>query len=407
MEDELRVMLAEWIHGAHREHIERFEARDFPEYENVFAALLELQKQGEQIDLINLAKKSGMQLGDLAKLTSYYLPASYLTACETVRAYHIKRKLRSIVEARNVKEELEALCLEMDAMTFEETVEPENWTLGLITELDRKEREKPISYGMPSLDYLMGGIWKKELTVIAARPSVGKTAFASQIAWNMADKGHKVIYLPLEMDSNQMAGRQVLHLTDQITPEAFRSGQLSKADWKHLSPIIDLLSKRKEHLLMFSNLRDLTNIEAVIRQYRPEVLFIDQLSQLRTREAFKTIRERFTFLTNHLKEIAMQTGVPIVLLCQVNRSADDAAPTLANLKESGSIEEDADNVLTLHRLTDEQASRIKEYENLAELKVRGLQPVLVQIQKQRNGRTQNIPMYYKGSKFKFYDGMTS
>ena len=158
---------------------------------------------------------------------------------------------------------------------------------------------------------------------------------------------------------------------------------------------------------MFSNLRDLTNIEAVIRQYRPEVLFIDQLSQLRTREAFKTIRERFTFLTNHLKEIAMQTGVPIVLLCQVNRSADDAAPTLANLKESGSIEEDADNVLTLHRLTDEQASRIKEYENLAELKVRGLQPVLVQIQKQRNGRTQNIPMYYKGSKFKFYDGMTS
>lgn len=401
MRDEMKIMLAEWIHGGRLEHISKFEEADFPGYERLFAAIAEQHGNYKKIEPVSLAHSAGMQIADVVEITSSYQPGFYQGAYRAVKRMRLERLVMDAPRAKDIAAYSEKIVGELSNLDVEDEIQPDNWTLDLITEIERRGVEKPLPYGIESLDYLMGGVRKRELTVIAARPSVGKTALASQIACNIADTGHKVMYLPLEMDGKQMAERQALQISDGVSQDHLRSGNLSNEEWNKLSPVIDVLSKRQKNLLMFSGLRYLPDIERTIKKELPEVVFIDQLSQLRTYQSFKSIRDRFTYLTNRLKEIAMETGVPIILLCQINRGAEDILPTLANLKESGSIEEDADNVLMIHRLTQEQAEDSKAFEPIQKLTEEELRPMLIRIQKQRNGKTGDIPMLYKGKEFKF------
>lgn len=391
-----KILLGAWISGNHAEHIGEFEREDFPGYESLFTAL---QKQSEsgKTDPVKAAAAAHMSVSAVMELPPLYMPGFYAGAFRAVKEFRIKRLIAGVTQVSDMKAFSMQLMDEIGRLDPEKETQPDNWTLQLMQELERREREKPLSYDLPKLDRYTGGIRKRELTVIAARPATGKTALAAQMACHIADNGHRVIYLPLEMDGTQMAERQALQISSDVSQEHLRTGKLKQEEWEALAPVIDILSRREKNMLMFSGLRNLQNIEQIIRKYRPEVLFIDQLSQLRTVQEFRTIRDRFTYITNRLKQVAMDTGTPIVLLCQVNRGAEDTPPTLSNLKESGSIEEDADNVLMLHRLTEEQAGD-------AGLNGTGLQPVLLAIQKQRNGMTGNLFLNYEGSRFRFTEG---
>jgi replicative DNA helicase len=133
----------------------------------------------------------------------------------------------------------------------------------------------------------------------------------------------------------------------------------------------------------------LADIKQHIKHYQPKVVFIDQLSQLRENRKFNSIREQFTYMTNNLKAMTMELDIPIVLLAQVNRNAQNTEPTLADLKESGSIEEDSDVVIMLHQ-TDEAT-----WNNT---------PTEIIIRKQRNGeKDRKIETMYRNKKFIFQE----
>lgn len=126
------------------------------------------------------------------------------------------------------------------------------------------------------------------------------------------------------------------------------------------------------------------------------MVVIDQLEQMRcSGEKFKDKRERFSYMTNQLKRISMTEDVAVWLACQVNRDASQSEPTLANLKESGSIEEDSDNVILLHRIPVEKMASSGWDDNN--------RPMIINVAKQRSGATGAINAQFIANKFTFYD----
>jgi len=154
---------------------------------------------------------------------------------------------------------------------------------------------------------------------------------------------------------------------------------------------MDHIDKLKDELIIIYGTNNLSEIKNDIALHKPDVIFIDQLSKLTEFKKFNSIREQFTYMTNETKLMAMDFDKPIILMAQINRNAQNTIPTLADLKESGSIEEDADNVLMLHQ---QQAD-----ENSKEDKI----DTQVIIRKQRNGvRDKFIDTVYQKKKFRFY-----
>ena len=142
---------------------------------------------------------------------------------------------------------------------------------------------------------------------------------------------------------------------------------------------------------IFEGENDLSSIHSLIKRHKPFAVVIDQLTQLRDGK-FDSKREQFSHMTNELKRISMAEDCAVLLTCQVNRSAQETEPTMANLKESGSIEEDSDNIILLHRCKCDD----EEWDDLK-------RPMLIKIEKQRSGATGVIQAVMFTRKFKFYE----
>jgi len=154
-----------------------------------------------------------------------------------------------------------------------------------------------------------------------------------------------------------------------------------------LAIFLDGFHDTMQELKVIERCNSLSEIRKHIDYYSPDVVFIDQLSQLRENQRFNSVRERYMYMTNTLKEIAMTLNVPIVLLTQLNRDAQGREPTLADLKESGSIEEDSDNVIFLHQTAEAMNNTTDMTINIA---------------KQRNGEHgRKIDVLYLNKRFIF------
>jgi replicative DNA helicase len=269
----------------------------------------------------------------------------------------------------------------------------------LLDELDRRAKEKPVLFGLPDLDYLLCGIRAPDLTFIAARPSVGKSAFAFQGAANVARQGKKVLFLALEMSENSIVLRHLLSKVD-LTNHQVRKG-LSKEVWKRngkeLSAAVEELHGfyKEGNFILYDRANkgdadpaDLRVIRELIRIHRPHLVVVDQLEQVKeSGQHFIDKRSRFSHVTHTLQEIALQENVAIWCCCQINRDAENRRPTLANLKESGTIEEDATNVILLHRVGD---------------KTEKLQLMECEVAKQKDGECGTIDLMYDAPRFRFY-----
>ena len=149
------------------------------------------------------------------------------------------------------------------------------------------------------------------------------------------------------------------------------------------------------NLKIYEGVNRLERIQTVIEQEKPFMVIIDQLTQLKAANRFQSVRERFSYMTSNLKEIAMQKDISVLLLCQINRNAQNSAPTMADLKESGSIEEDSDNIILLHRLDPEKAK------NPADWTVD--KQILVNLAKQRDGETGEFVAAFNQRRLNFYE----
>lgn len=211
---------------------------------------------------------------------------------------------------------------------------------------------KPISTGISTLDNYITGLNKSDLILLAARPGMGKTAFALNIASHAAVKLHKrVAFFSLEMSKEQLSSR-LLSTLGAIESQKIKTGKMSDDEWGRLIPAGDVLSHSEMYLddtpsitvpAMKAKLRRLKNVQLVV---------IDYLQLLQSGRRIENRVQEVSEITRNLKIMAKELNVPVITLSQLSRESEkraDHRPQLSDMRDSGSIEQDADIVLFLYR----------------------------------------------------------
>ena len=236
-------------------------------------------------------------------------------------------------------------------------------TLISLQQLSGPNRSKyaGIPTGFTGLDELLsGGLGRSDLIILAARPGMGKTSFALNIATNVAKKQKiPVAIFSLEMGKDQIVSR-ILSSEAGIGSQAFRTGALTSSDWQDLVHVTELLHDVPIFMDDTSNIT-IPEIKAKIRQINRDtsrapigLIVIDYLQLMSTGKRTENRVQEISEITRNLKIMAKELNVPVIALSQLSRATEksgraDHQPQLSDLRDSGSIEQDADIVLMLYR----------------------------------------------------------
>lgn len=260
------------------------------------------------------------------------------------------------------------------------------------------EKNKGKITGVPSgftdLDKITWGFQKANLVIIAARPAMGKTAFALNIAKGAAAQGKSVLIFNLEMKATDL-GNRLLSIQTRVDSDSLKKGNLNQEKWKQIHSGIHELSLLRIHIdetpaiSVFEMKNKCRRLKA---QEGLDLVIIDYLQLMDLGGRIENRQQEISKLSRMLKLMAMELDVPVILLSQLNRAADsrsDHRPMLADLRESGSIEQDADMVILLYR--DEYYNSESEEPGVAE----------VIIAKHRNGPTGTVKLGWIGDYTRF------
>lgn len=217
-------------------------------------------------------------------------------------------------------------------------------------DVDKRGTQAVPSYLKP-LDETVGtGFVNSGFYIVAARPSVGKTTFAIALADNMASRNHKVLFYSLEMSIEQMTARRMGRRAS-ISYNRLMLGKLDLDDYKKLNLVGKELADTPLYIRSGTKL-SVKDLESEIISLEPDIVFVDYIGLMSPIVSKKNRYEEMTDISNDLKRLAMKYKIPIVCLAQLNREnmkSADKRPTMANLRDSGAIEQDADGVILLHR----------------------------------------------------------
>ena len=260
---------------------------------------------------------------------------------------------------------------------------------------DKKEAITGTPTGFPDLDKLTAGFQSADLIIIAARPAVGKTAFALNIAQNVAIR-HKipVAIFSLEMSKDQLAQR-MLCSEAEVDAQRLKTASLSDTGWKKLTRALGRLSEAPIFIDDSASLTS-TEIRAKARRLKIErglgLVIVDYMQLMRGRQRVENRVQEISEIARSLKTLARELEVPVVALSQLSRAVEqrtDRIPRLSDLRESGEIEQTADVVMFIHR--EDYYNPQSERGNVAE----------IIIAKQRNGPVGTIELVFRKEIAKF------
>lgn len=257
--------------------------------------------------------------------------------------------------------------------------------------------------GFTNLDSYTDGFQKSELIIIAGRPSVGKTAFGLNLLLNVLKKTRlPVLFFSLEMSAHQLIYR-LLSIETRLNQNKFKTGLLNQEDWEKINLVMRILGKIPMHLYDSPHLST-SEIRRILKNFDktyPQIglIVIDYL-QLMEEPMLKNANraQEISAITRELKNIAREFEVPIIALSQLSRTIEsrmDPKPMLSDLRDSGSIEQDADLVLMLYKNNQNFITNLKP----------GFSIIDLLIAKQRNGPIGNIRLSFNEylTKFEDYD----
>ncbi|GAA4724311.1 replicative DNA helicase [Brevibacillus fulvus] len=245
-----------------------------------------------------------------------------------------------------------------------------------------------IPSGYPDLDKMTSGFQRSDLIILAARPSVGKTAFALNVAQNVAARaGETVAIFSLEMAASQLVQRMIC-AEGNLDAQKMRTGRLEEDDWQKLTMAIGTLAKAPIYIDDSPGVT-VQDIRAKCRRLQTErglgMILIDYLQLIHGRGKGDNRQQEVSEISRTLKGIARELNVPIIALSQLSRSVEqrqDKRPMMSDIRESGSIEQDADIVAFLYR--DDYYDKETENKNVIE----------IIIAKQRNGPTGTVELAF-------------
>lgn len=266
----------------------------------------------------------------------------------------------------------------------------------------RQKGEIPaITSGVTAIDKLVGGFFGGELTVVAARPAVGKSAFGLNIAISATDKGHKVSFVSCEMN-NVGYGQRILSREAWVNGEVLRKAEMDAEEWDRICTALTAIGEY--HIdFMFPednpNGMTLENVAKSIRQKarckEVDLLIVDYIGILQTERRFKENRDRIGYITGELKKLSQVANIPVVALCQVNRDAHGRMPTMDQLRDSGSVEQDADGIIFLHRPENNKDPTVHP-DDVSHFEQMNSETayMAINVAKQRNGRTGMVNLIF-------------
>lgn len=264
-----------------------------------------------------------------------------------------------------------------------------------LDELQRNSGElRGVPTGFMDLDSVLAGLQKSNLVILAARPGMGKTAFCLNIAQYVSVIARKKVGIfSLEMSKEELVDRLLVSQAD-IDAWRLKTGRLDQQDFIKLSEAMGLLAEADLYIddspgLSIFEIR--TKARRLMTEHNIDLLIVDYLQLARGRTSDNRVQE-VAEISQGLKNIARELKIPVLALSQLSRAIEnrgEKTPQLSDLRESGSIEQDADVVMFLYRKDDD----IREAVNL-------------KIAKHRNGALADIDLYFKGDRIKFF-GMES
>ena len=353
----------------------------------IIKAINELKLQKEEVSMLTVKnkidEKSNEILRYLAFIGDYVSRTSPQTAYKILKEYTKKREVFNLakqmqMEVRNIEDSdifIEKAISELQKIEFQ-TEKDESFaeqvakTAEMIETSIRKKKSYDYYTGFFDLDALTDGLHQGELTVIGARPGVGKTTFSLQIAEKIASKNKNVAYVSLEMSEEQIIQKIIARKT-RVNSRKIRNGDLMQEEIDKIGLACGEVSELPISILTKANTIQQIEIEARRMKNRDklDLLVIDYLQLVRNMGNFKSREQEVADISRTLKLLSLELEIPIIALCQLNRNASKNEPTLADIRESGSIEQDADNVIFLYQQNIE--------DNI----------VTVDLQKQRAGNT--------------------
>lgn len=246
--------------------------------------------------------------------------------------------------------------------------------------------------GFTALDSMTGGFQNSDMIIVAARPSMGKTAFVLSVARNAAvDHGKSIGFFSLEMSTQQLVMRLIC-AEARVDAQSVRTGRLPEEQWRNLSTRIGKLYNAKIFIDDTPAL-SILELRAKARRLKAEhdvsMIIIDYLQLMAGPKNAQSREQEISQISRSLKALAKEINIPVVALSQLNRAvetASDKRPMLSNLRESGAIEQDADVVLFIHR--PEKFGLTRDDGSSAE----GIAEII--IGKQRNGPTGEVELAF-------------
>ncbi|GAB3059584.1 replicative DNA helicase [Virgibacillus ainsalahensis] len=386
-----------------------YEAR----HKKIYQAMKQAADRGEFIDLVVVTTNLGEEIYQVGG-TSYLLEMTESVASTAsmkhherliFNAYRLRKARESAIRYSEhpSEEELESLITSLQSIRDVGTDHQEKTTYDYLLEItnDMCDSETERSGCMTSyknLDEMTGGLQCGDLLIVAARPSVGKTAFALNLAAGHCRNGGSSSIFSLEMGTKPLL-RRMISSEGSIDGQKWRSMAFSAQDYEHAMNAIGVISDWK--LTIFDQKRTIMDIRSSIRKKLYDdpdgnhLVIIDYLQLIAPTGRRERRDLEIGEITRELKLLAIELNIPIVLLSQLSRgveSRQNKRPLMSDLRESGNIEQDADVIMFLYR-EDYYANDIEKQNRME-----------VIISKQRNGPTGTVEMEFDKEYGRFVDG---
>jgi len=401
----------------------------FKNHQEVYKAIIFLYQNKLSIDILTLLtflQENGLlqQIGGIKVLIELISQIPNLTYLDEylalvtdkfIRRSLIKFGYETINSAYITNISLEKVLTECETKIFNLTTKTKNQNLLSSSELlsdvflDLKEKSlNPQLLGLTSgfyeLDSLTQGFQKSDLIILAGRPGMGKTAFSLNITMTAIRKSKlPILFFSLEMSKKQIIYR-VLSMETNINQIRLKNGKLSQSDWVKLTKVIKILSKLPLFIddtvdLSINDIR--SKIKTILfEQKKIGLVVIDYLQLMQISKTKQDNRaQELSQITRLLKTIAREFNIPIIALSQLSRNVEnriDKKPALSDLRESGSIEQDADLVLMLYR---KQSSNKDSFSPLNNLESEFIELILA---KHRNGPTGTVKLQFDEKRMRFF-----
>ncbi|TQK41938.1 replicative DNA helicase [Brevibacillus sp. AG162] len=387
-----------------------------PHHRQIYQAMVGLKQEGKPIDLVTVTahlqdNKLLDEIGGVAYLTEiassvptatnseYY--ANIVREKSNLRKIHLAAlRIPSLIEqevnldmaVEYLEKTLQEVVVTSHGRGFRQT---KDVLLNVYDSIEQNANSGAgevtgMSTGFTDLDRITSGLQRSDLIIVAARPSVGKTAFVQNIAQRAAAiSADPVAIFSLEMSAEQLVQRMISSEAN-IEADRLRTGQLEAGDWEKLTGAIASLSKKP---IFIDDTPGITvsEIKAKCMRLKNEhggqlgAIMIDYLQLVRLRAKASSRQEEVSEISRTLKAIARELDVPVIALSQLSRGVEqrqDKRPMMSDIRESGSIEQDADIVAFLYR--DDYYDKESEQKNIVE----------VIIAKQRNGQTGTVELAF-------------